>query len=135
MLERSDASILIIQDEKAIRNNYVAFFKMHYQAVYEANSSEDGYKVYLNKKPNIIIVDININNIDNINMVKEIRKTDFDTKIIVLVASIFKNYFFDTNDLELTKYLKKPISRADLTEALILAEEELMQKKKSVASF
>lgn len=118
-------TILFIEDETAIRQNYVAYLKMYFQEVYEASNAEDGYSIYKNKKPDILIVDIHLPKLSGIDLIKQIRENDYDIKIIILTAHADTKFLLDAIPLQLTKYLIKPINRQNLKESLQLAVMEL----------
>ena len=119
--------ILFIEDEKAIRDNYVEFLKRYFRNVYEAEDGEEAYKIYRDKKPDILIVDINIPKLNGIDLLKKIREQDHRTKAIILTAHSDTTYLLDAVGLKLTKYLVKPVTRAQLRDALNLVFEELKQ--------
>ena len=117
-------SILFIEDEKEIREDYVRYLKRHFLNVYEASDGEDGLKIYQEKKPDILIIDINIPKLSGIDVAVKIRKTDHTSKIIMLTAHGEIEYLMKSINLKLTKYLIKPISRIQLKEALDIAVNE-----------
>lgn len=118
-------TILFIEDEIAIRQNYVAYLKIHFQEVYEASNAEDAYSIYKDKKPDILIVDIHLPKGSGMDLIKEIRKNDYSVKIIILTAHADAKFLLDAIPLQLTKYLIKPINRKDLKASLQLAVTEL----------
>ena len=117
--------ILFVEDEKAIRDNYVQFLKRYFRNVYEAGDGEEAYKIYREKKPQILIVDINIPKLNGLELLKKIREHDHTTKAIVLTAHSDRDYLLEAVNLKLTKYLVKPATRAELKEALTLVIQEL----------
>lgn len=117
-------NILFVEDEKEIRDNYVKYLQRHFSKVYEAVDGADGYKVYKEKQPEIMIVDINIPKLNGIELVKKIRENDQKTKVIMLTAYSDVKYLLEAAELKLVKYLIKPISREELKEALDLAINE-----------
>lgn len=119
--------ILVVEDEEAIRKNYIIFLKMFFKEVYEADDGEIAYNLYKSEKPDIMIVDINIPKLNGLELIKKIREKDFTTKIIILTAHSDKYFLFEAIELKLTKYLVKPVSRKDLNEALDLAINEISQ--------
>ncbi len=120
-------SILFIEDEEAIRNNYTSYLKHHFEEVYEAEDGLSAYKIYKEKKPHILIVDIHIPHMDGIELLKKIREHDHTTKAIMLTAHADTSYLLQAAELKLTKYLVKPISRQELKEALSLVLNELSE--------
>jgi DNA-binding response OmpR family regulator len=121
--------ILYVEDEKEIRENYATYFKMFFSEVFEAEDGEIAYEIYKLKKPDIVIVDINIPKINGLELLKEIRKNDFNTKTIVLTAHTDKTFLLEASSLKLTKYLVKPISRKDLKDALETTVNEILRFK------
>lgn len=118
-------TILFVEDEDAIRKNYVQYLKMFYKDVYEADNGECGYKMYRDKKPNIIILDINLPKMSGLEMLSKIRENDYSTKVIMLTAHSNVEFLLEASQLKLTKYLVKPISKDELDSALSLAIDEL----------
>ena len=123
--EMKEYDILFIEDEEAIRANYVKYLRRHFRNVYEAQDGESAFEVYKEKKPHILIVDINIPKLSGIDMLKKIREDDHSTKALMLTSHTDTNYLLDAASLQLTKYLVKPISREELKSALTLVVDEL----------
>lgn len=122
---KNNYTILFVEDEKEIRQNYVIYLKKYFMDVYEASDGEMAYEIYKNKKPDIMIVDINLPKLNGIDFLKKVRELDHTIKAIMLTAHADVNYLLEATSLKLTKYLIKPISRSDLKEALNLAITEL----------
>ncbi len=118
-------NILFVEDEKAIRTNYVQYLKRHFANVYEAENGEEAYEIYKVKKPHILIIDINLPKLSGIDLLKKIREKDHSTKALMLTSYTDTSYLLDATGLQLTKYLVKPISREELRSALNLVIEEL----------
>jgi DNA-binding response OmpR family regulator len=125
MDEKYPYSILFIEDEAAIRQNYTQYLKMFFQAVYEAKDGEEGYRLYKEKKPDILIVDIYLPKLSGIELLQKIRKNDHQTKAIMLTAHTDTELLLEAASLKLVKYLKKPVSRTQLQNTLLQTVEEL----------
>jgi DNA-binding response OmpR family regulator len=119
--------ILFVEDEAATRENYITYLKMLFSEVYEAEDGEKAYKIYQDKKPDIMIIDINIPKLNGLELLKKIRENDYKTKAIMLTAHTDKSFLLDAISLKLTKYLVKPVSRKDLKEAIELTINELLK--------
>ena len=70
--------ILLVEDEKAIKENYVTYLKMFFSEVYEAEDGEKAYDIYKQKKPDIMIVDINIPKLSGLELLRKIRENDYN---------------------------------------------------------
>lgn len=123
----STDSILLVEDELAIRTNYMLYLSQNYIEVYEAEDAESAYEIYKQKKPKIMIVDINLPGMSGIELVEKIRVSDFEVKIIMLTAQSDVKTLLRTSSLKLTDYLVKPIPRKAFKEVLKKAHDELQK--------
>ncbi len=126
MDEKKPYTILYVEDEKAIRDNYLRYLNRHFTSVYEAEDGEQAYKIYQDVKPQIMIIDINIPKLNGLELLKKIRQNDHTMKAIMLTAHADVKYLLNAIELKLIKYLIKPVTRDELKKALCLAEQELM---------
>ncbi len=125
MNDKKDISVLYVEDEVQIRKKYAQFLKRFCTAIYEASDGEEAYKLYKEKRPDILIADINMPKLNGLELVAKIRENDHNTKVIMLTAHSDVKYLLEATNLKLTKYLIKPVSRDELKEALTLAINEL----------
>ena len=114
----SNFTLLYIEDEEGIRNNINEILKHLFKEIYVAKNAKDGFNLYENKKPDLIITDIRMPNESGIELVKKIRKTDSKTRVIITSAYTDLDYMLEATELHLVKYIVKPITEAKLTEAL-----------------
>jgi len=121
----STYDILFIEDDFLIRKNYTEVLKSYFANVYEASNGEEAYTIYLKKKPNILIVDLNIPKISGLELLEKIRSSDLNTKVILFTSHCDKETLLKASILKLTQYLIKPVGRKDLINALMLAVEEI----------
>jgi two-component system, OmpR family, response regulator VanR len=118
-------TILFVEDEDTIRENYVSYLKNYFQEVYEARNAEEALVIYKSKTPDIMIVDIHLPKMNGIELVRRIREKDYSTKVIMLTAFTDTKLLLDATSLQLTKYLVKPINRQELKDTLRLAINEI----------
>ena len=107
--EFKNIKILFVEDEENIRINAISYLKRLFDEVYEAKDAFEAFEIIEQKKPHIIITDINMPKINGLEMIKKIREKDLDTNIIVLSAYAQTSYLLDAIELGLVKYLIKPI--------------------------
>ena len=72
--ETNEYSVLFIEDEKAIRDNYVSYLKKHFKNVYEAEDGESAFSIYQSKRPELLIVDINIPKLNGLDLLRKYVK-------------------------------------------------------------
>lgn len=129
MKELNNLKILYVEDEDLIRLNAIDYLSLYCKHVYEAKDGLEGLKKYKEKKPDIIITDIEMPKLNGLDMVKEIRKKDKDTKIIVVTAFLETSYLLQAVELGLIKYLEKPITQNKLLPILNSCFEDLIKGK------
>jgi len=124
--EKLAYSILYVEDEEEIRENYVQYLQRFYTNIFQAKTAEEAYKIYKNKKPDILIVDIRLPGKSGIEFLRDIRESDQSIKAIVLTAMSDIDTLVNATELKLTKYLIKPIARNELKEAIEQAVKEIV---------
>lgn len=114
-----DITILCVEDEDGIREFVVNTLKYYFDEVYEARDGKEALEIYEEYRPKIILSDIQMQNMDGIEFVKEIRKTDLDTTIIMLTAYSNEEYLMDLINLNISHFILKPLNSKKLNEALL----------------
>ncbi len=123
----SNLTLLYVEDEDSIRYNAVEYLSRIFGTILEA---EDGFKaleIYHDKHPDIIISDIKMPRLNGLEMARRIRQDDKQTPIIIATAHTETDYLLKAVELQLIKYIIKPITSSKLKEALNLAYEHLSQ--------
>lgn len=110
-------SILYIEDEYNIRRHITEFLKHYFKAVYDTPTSEEGFKLYKQHQPDIILLDINLPGENGIEFAKKIREHDTSTRILISTAYATKEFMLEAIELNLMRYLIKPLTNEDLFKA------------------
>lgn len=121
-------SILYIEDDDGIRDINFSMFKRMFKNVYIASNGEEGYKSYIENKPNIILTDIKMPIMDGIELSKKIREKDENVKIIIATAYCDEKYLLEAVELNLERFLIKPLTNRNLIPALEKAIKKIHQK-------
>jgi two-component system, OmpR family, response regulator VanR len=100
-----------------------------FNELYEAKDGIEGYELYKKYHPDIILTDIKMPRLDGISLAKKIREKDSTTKIIISTAFSEKSYLLDAIELNLEKYIIKPLTSRNLMPALTKAVEGLEKQK------
>ena len=125
-------SILVAEDEDELREYLVEYLQLFFKHVYFAKCGQEALQLYLEKKPNIILSDINMPNIDGLSMISQIREHDLDTKIIIMSAHSDTDKLLKAVELNLVTYLVKPIKLEILKQLLFDTVESLKSSSNKV---
>ena len=80
-------TVLIVEDEMLIRvglKNLIHWSELGMTIVGEAQDGKQGLELYRRKKPDVILTDIKMSVMDGIEMIRQIRRQDTRTRIVVL---------------------------------------------------
>jgi DNA-binding response OmpR family regulator len=110
--------VLCVEDDEIARENTVEYLENYFENIYEASDAITGLKLFNQIDPEIIITDIQMPKLNGLEFIKKIREKNKKTQVIVLSAFSNKEYLFEAIELQLVKYLIKPIKENELKKAL-----------------
>ncbi len=121
----SKYTVLYVEDDASVRKYINEFLSRYCKKVYSCESSEQGLEVYNEHKPNILLLDINLPGVNGIDLAASIRANDKKTRIVILTAYTDEKFMVRAVELELTRYLIKPVTSEDLFLAFEKCAKEL----------
>ena len=113
-----DLRILYVEDDEDVRRNAVEYLRRIAKEVLEAADGKEAIKVWSDERPDIIITDISMPRLNGLDMASYIRSKDKDVQIIIATAYTDTDYLMQAVELNLVKYLVKPITKEKLLSAL-----------------
>jgi len=111
-------SVMHVEDDTSVRESLMRFLKRRFDTIYTAQDGAEGLELYKENKPDIVITDIQMPVMDGIEMSEKIKEINPDALIIVTTAFNEKPYLERANKIGITEYLKKPVVKDDLMNAL-----------------
>lgn len=107
-------SILYAEDDLIIRESITRILNMFFKNVFVASDGNEALELYQNNKIDVLMLDYVMPNLDGYQTAKLIR--EFDKKIPIIIASAYteKEKLLNAIELNLIKYLEKPILYDDL---------------------
>ena len=122
------AKILLIEDETHIAEGIKVNLNLSGYDVVVAEDGMKGLELWEKERPELIILDIMIPKIDGLSLLKQIRKTDGDTPILVLSAKDKVEDRIEGLSYKADDYISKPFH---LKELLLRIESLLKRSLKS----
>jgi two-component system response regulator YesN len=124
--------IVIVEDEIRIREGIINLIKKiseEYEVVGEAENGVEGLQLVMEVKPDLIITDIKMQDMDGLEMLKKLKEQKTSVKAIVLSAYSEFSYAQQAIKLGISEYLLKPIAVGELTQSLKNIEIEMEQER------
>ena len=106
-------TLLYVEDDKDTQNLIKILLGSEVKKLYMASDGLEGLQMYKDKKPDIIMTDINMPNMDGIEMAIQIKNINYYQPIILLSAYSDIEYLKKSVNTGIDKYIIKPISNQD----------------------
>lgn len=134
MLKNSynNIKILYVEDDEIARENGVEYLQNFFETIYEASDAIIALQLYEKYKPDIIITDIQMPKLNGLEFVQKIRQKDKKTQIIIITAFCDRDYLLKAVELQLVKYLIKPVKEKEFEEALFLCVNFLKEDNSNI---
>ena len=111
-------NILLVEDNDIVRQRLANTLEFYFKDVYQASNGYDGYDIFLDKKPDLCIVDIEMKNGNGVELTKRIRTVDYHTPIIILSAYSKEEYLLKLINCNINHFILKPATSKNLLEVI-----------------
>jgi len=118
MFNTKNYSVLYAEDEAIIRMNIENILKKYFLKVFTACDGNEAVEFYNEKLPDALILDISMPKKTGLEVASLIRKKNKSIPIIFLTAYTDTPMLLKAIDLQIDKYLVKPIQVSELEETL-----------------
>ena len=118
-------SVLYVEDDLKIRTYIEEFLNRYFKNIYTCESAEEALLIYKKNDPDILLLDISLPGKSGIDFAEFVRTANRRSRIILLTAYTNTEFMLKAVELELTRYLVKPVTSEDLLMALEKCANEL----------
>ena len=80
-------TILVIDDDKLIREGLVAMLKNAGQNVLEASNGKEGLDSALEQKPDLVVTDVRMPEMTGLEMITQLRTNEWGQKVPVIILT------------------------------------------------
>jgi DNA-binding NarL/FixJ family response regulator/anti-sigma regulatory factor (Ser/Thr protein kinase) len=108
--EKLPIDVLFVEDEKLMRDSIAEIMKRRVNNVYVADDGQEGLELFIQHRPHIVLTDIRMPIMSGLDMLKEIRKLDDTTKVVVISAHSETDYLQKAINLGVDGFLMKPVN-------------------------
>lgn len=112
--------IVVIDDHDVVRKGVIAYLETEaeFQVIGEASSGEEGVEVVLKQNPDVVLMDLIMENGDGIEATKRIKEVIPDCKVIVLTSYYDDKRIFPVLEAGAFSYLLKTASAEEIVSAI-----------------
>ncbi|MGQ3478128.1 response regulator [Paenibacillus sp. TY11] len=126
--------LLIVDDEYHIREGLKLMVAESGLSVEVSDVAGDGataLRLYMERRPDMILLDINLPDMSGLDIAKTIREKDQQTPLLFLTGYESMTYIRQAVSLQAVDYLLKPVTSGDFEAALRRAEDRIAQWRRS----
>jgi YesN/AraC family two-component response regulator len=124
-----DLNILYVEDNIEASLFTLEMLKRFCNNVTVAEDGKEGLKLFKKENFDIVLTDINMPHMSGLEMVAKIKKIDTTVAIIALSAHNETKYLDSSKNLNVDKYLFKPLKLNQFVETLIQIVEKIQKQK------
>ncbi len=113
----------LVADDEAHMRTFIKLLLMDigFEKIYLMQNGMDAVEAFLEYKPDVVLLDINMNKMNGIDALAHIRAASPDAKIIMMTAVSARDVVVETRNKGATHYILKTQSPAVISELIIKA--------------
>jgi len=108
--ELSSITLLYVEDNCDLREKNIEIFSYLFKSVKSATNGYEGLEIYKSFEIDLVITDLNMPIMSGIEMLKRIKRLNRNQKSIVYSAYSEFEYYSKLKEINVDKFIKKPIS-------------------------
>lgn len=111
--------IMLVDDSRTIRNiQKKVLAQLGFEEIEEAADGVQALEKYKENKPDLMLVDWNMPNMDGITLIKTIRQTDKEIPLIMCTTEAEKTRIIEALKAGVNNYVVKPFTAEALSEKI-----------------
>src|SRR5580698_2279084 len=133
-MRNANISVLVIEDEADIRHLLRTMLEREGFSVTEANLGRDGVRLFHQKQPNLVILDVGMPDLDGWQVLERIRDMS-DVPVLMLTALSTERDKVRGLNAGADDYLTKPFSRVELLARIQAISRRQVQRNDPITTF
>lgn len=122
-------TLLFVDDDEGIRNGVSRFLKRRFRNYYEAPNGREGFALYQQYRPDVIVTDVTMPVMDGLEMARRIKADDESMPIIVNSAHNEMDFFAEAIEIGVDAYILKPTDLHALLFLILKSVQPLLKQR------
>lgn len=122
--------LLVIDDDQETCEYIKEFFEQRKYAVLTADSGKKGFTIIKQQKPDLVLLDVNMETMNGLEVLKEIKKYDPAIAVIMVTVASDDDTRQKARELGADDFIRKPIHRDYLEGTVLLKISALIRERK-----
>lgn len=131
----SNKTILLAEDDVVSNDNLNYMLKKHFKKVHSCYSGDEAYEKYIKHKPDVIVTDIEMPNMNGLKLVEKIRQKDTEIPVVIMTSFTSEQYLLKAVNMYLLSYVVKPITRTNFKTTINKLENYFLLNEKETFFF
>lgn len=112
--------LMLVDDHEVVRTGLKSFLESQegLLVIAEASSGKEALELALEHKPDVVIMDISMPDMDGLETTRRMKVSSPDCKVLALTVHTDKQYFFEMLSAGATGYVTKRSAAEDLVDAI-----------------
>lgn len=124
--------LLYVEDDTDIRENTTALFKSFFPAITVAENGREGLETYRNGTFDLVVSDILMPEMNGVAMVREIKQSNPQQKVIITSACDESDYLLELINLGVSSFILKPLQSDQIISTLHTTIKDIYNSKKVI---
>lgn len=104
-------TVMIVDDEQTMRSLLIKLLRQcGCEVIGQAEDGKSAYSLFLDKRPNILFLDINMPKLNGIELLEKIREEDKEVHICMVSADAFTDVVKKAAGLGISGFIVKPLT-------------------------
>jgi DNA-binding NtrC family response regulator len=125
----NDLSILLVEDEEALRQATAAFLELYCNRVIPAANGREALSLFNEERPDLVISDIRMPFMDGLELAARLKEQAPDVPVIFCTAFTETSYLLKAIELGVAAFVRKPVDTDELLAVIARATLPLLQSR------
>ena len=124
--------ILYAEDDDALRKTMADYLALYFRKVHTCADGNDALECYRLHRPSVLLLDIDLPGTDGLQIASAVRRDDPHCCIVMLTAYTDTPKLLEAVELQLIRYLVKPVTPAEFYDTLLRIARTVGQRDGSI---